>query len=112
MKTASTLPPISHHVFFWLNNPESITDKHALIDGIKTLATIEGVQAVHIGEPASTESRDVIDNSYSVTELLFFDSIDAEQHYQSHPIHQEFIANCAHLWRKVVVFDSVEVSGS
>lgn len=109
MQTPASLPKLCHHVFFWLKDPGSETDKQRLIAGIKTLAKIEGIKAMHIGAPASTEIREVIDNSYSVTELLFFDSVEAEQTYQSHPIHKKFVENCAHLWSKVVVYDSVEI---
>lgn len=109
METPAELPKLCHHVFFWLKNPTSETDKQQLIAGIKTLASIEGIKAMHIGEPASTEIREVIDNSYSVTELLFFDSVEAEQSYQSHPTHKAFVENCAHLWNKVVVFDSIVI---
>jgi hypothetical protein len=106
---ANSLPSLAHHVFFWLKNPDSDEDRQQLIEGIKSLAAIEGVQALHIGLPASTEIRDVIDNSYSVTELIFFDSEEAEQHYQQHPIHQKFIEKHAHLWNQVKVYDSIAV---
>lgn len=98
---------VSHQVFFWLNNPDSHTDLEQLLAGIRSLAAIETVRGMHIGVPAATESRDVIDSSYSASELLFFDSVADEQIYQAHPLHQKFIADCSHLWRKVVVFDSV-----
>lgn len=110
MKKPASLPTLCHHVFFWLKNPASEEDKKNLIAGIKTLAAIDGIKAMHIGEPASTDVRDVIDNSYSVTELLFFESVEAEQLYQSHPLHKAFVKNCSHLWSKVVVYDSIEVS--
>ncbi len=64
---------------------------------------------MHIGIPASTEKRDVVDNSWHVSELLFFDDEDGQQVYQDHPIHQAFIKNYSHLWNKVVVYDASEV---
>lgn len=108
MEKPVLLPTLCHHVFFWLKNPASEEDKKNLIAGIQTLAAIEGIKAMHIGEPASTEIREVIDNSYSVSELLFFDSVEAEQHYQKHPLHEAFVKNCSHLWSKVVVYDSID----
>lgn len=101
---------VVHHVFFWLKNPDSAEDKAALIEGIKTLGTIETVQHFHIGLPASTESRDVVDNSYSVTEMLIFNSEEDEAIYQIHPIHKKFVEDCSHLWSKVVVYDSRKVN--
>lgn len=101
---------LTHHVFFWLNNPESKEDQAKLIEGLKTLRKIETIRQLHIGIPASTEKRDVVDNSYSVSELMFFDDVAGQNVYQSHPIHQEFVKNYSHLWAKVIVYDSVEVS--
>lgn len=101
--------PIVHHVFFWLKNPSSKADRDKLIAGLKTLKKIESIKAVHIGVVASTEKRDVIDNSWSVSELMFFETLEGQKIYQDHPIHQEFIKNCSHLWDKVLVYDAVSV---
>ena len=103
------LPKISHTVFFWLKNPNSQADKTKLIEGLKTLKQIEQVKAIHIGEPASTEQRDVVVNSYQVSELLMFETVEDEKIYQAHPIHAAFVANYSHLWQKVEVYDSVAV---
>lgn len=103
------IAPLAHQVYFWLKNPDSKEDKAKLIEGIKTLAAIEQVQGIHIGIPASTEKRDVVDNSYAVSELLFFNNAADEHAYQIHPIHKAFVDNYSHLWSKVVVYDSVSV---
>jgi hypothetical protein len=100
-------PPMIHHVFFWLNNPGSKADRDQLIAGLNTLRAIEVVQQLHIGVPASTEKRDVVDNSYDVSELMFFASIEDQKRYQDHPLHLQFVKDCAHLWRKVVVYDAI-----
>ena len=63
----------------------------------------------HVGLPASTEDREVVDNSFSVTELLIFASEEDEAIYQSHPKHQDFIDKCGHLWERVLVYDSKSV---
>ena len=98
-----------HHVFFWLKNPDSAEDRAKLIAGIRTLERIETVRSLHVGVPASTEKREVVDNSYSVSELLMFDDVEGQAAYQVHPIHQAFVENCSSLWAKVVVYDSVAV---
>jgi Stress responsive A/B Barrel Domain len=112
-KTEKPMPtqiaPLAHQVYFWLKNPDSKEDQAKLIEGIKTLAAIPQVKGLHIGVPASTEKRDVVDNSYSASELLFFDNAADEHAYQIHPIHQAFVDNYSHLWSKVVVYDSVSV---
>lgn len=103
------IAPLAHQVYFWLKNPDSKEDQAKLIEGIKTLAAIEQIRGLHIGVPASTEKRDVVDNSYAVSELLFFDNADDEHAYQIHPVHQAFVENYSYLWSKVVVYDSVSV---
>ncbi len=63
---------------------------------------------IHVGIPASTEKRDVVDNSYHVSELMFFDTLEGQKTYQDHPIHQQFIKDHSMLWDKVVVYDVME----
>jgi|SRR4051812_13662178 hypothetical protein len=97
-----------HHVFFWLKNPDSVADRDKLVEGVKTLAKIETIRKLHVGVLASTEKRDVVDTSWAVSELMFFDDLDGQAVYQSHPLHQAFIKNYSHLWSKVVVYDAME----
>lgn len=100
---------LAHHVFFWLKNADSKQDLAALIEGLKTLEKIPSVRGLHIGVPANTEKRDVVDASYSASELIFFDDVAGQDIYQEHPIHRKFVENCSHLWQKVVVYDSMDV---
>lgn len=106
----ASMPKLVHHVFFWLKNPDSKADLAKLLDGIRTLGQIETVRAIHVGVPASTEKRDVVEASYSASELLFFDDVEGQKAYQSHPVHVKFVEECSTLWRKVVVYDSVAIS--
>lgn len=98
-----------HHVFFWLKNPNSKEDQQKLIEGLRTLAKIETIKKLHIGVPASTEKRDVVDNSYHVSELMFFDDIEGQNVYQVHPLHKKFVEQYSNLWEKVLVYDSMDV---
>jgi hypothetical protein len=97
-----------HHVFFWLKNRDSKEDLTKLLEGLHTLEKIETIRKLHIGVPASTEQRPVVDSSYSASELMFFDDIAGQNVYQDHPIHKKFIENCSHLWEKVIVYDAME----
>ncbi len=105
----STMPALKHNVYFWLKNPDSRGDRDALIAGLKTLADIPTVKAISIGVPASTEKREVVDNSFQVSELLMFDDVEGQDAYQVHEIHKKFVDDCSHLWEKVVVYDSIAV---
>ena len=96
---------IVHHVFFWLKNPSSKEDLEKLRTGLKTLKNIKTVRQLYVGVPASTEKRDVVENSYHVSELMFFDDLEGQKAYQDDPIHKKFIEDCSHLWSKVLVYD-------
>lgn len=99
------VPPVVHHVFFWLKNPKSKEDLARLLAGLRTLGGIETVKAIHIGVPAETEQRGVVDASYQASEILFFDDVAGQNAYQVHPIHKKFVADCEHLFERVVVYD-------
>ncbi|MGY3052848.1 hypothetical protein ACVWYG_001044 [Pedobacter sp. UYEF25] len=100
--------PVVHHVFFWLKNPNSKKDLDQLVEGVKSLSTIPTICEIHVGVVASTEKRDVIENSWSVSELMFFSDLEGQASYQTHPIHLTFIENYSHLWDKVLVYDVKE----
>ena len=94
---------IAHQVYFWLKNPE---DRQKLIDGVNTLKKIKTVRQIYVGIVAGTEKRDVIDTSWGVSLLLFFDDIAGEAIYQTDPIHLDFVKNYSSLWNKVVIYDA------
>lgn len=100
---------VAHHVFFWLKNPNSKEDLDKLIEGLRTLEKIETVRSLRVGVPASTEKREVVDNSFSVSELIFFDDVEGQNTYQTHPIHLKFVETCSSLWEKVIVYDAIDV---
>jgi Stress responsive A/B Barrel Domain/TAT (twin-arginine translocation) pathway signal sequence len=95
-----------HHVLFYLKNPSSETDKAKLLEGLNKLAKCPTIRLVHIGTPAAT-TRTVIERSYTYSWLCFFDSPADEETYQKHPIHDDFRANYASLWEKVVIYDAI-----
>ena len=102
-------PPVVHHVFFWLNDPGSAADRDQLLAGLKTLAGIPAIKELYVGVPAATEQRDVVDASWQVSELMFFENLAAQAGYQEHPLHMAFVKNCSHLWKKVVVYDTSNI---
>jgi hypothetical protein len=98
-----------HHVFFWLNEPENKEHLKQLLDGLNQLIKVETIKMSHIGLPASTEERDVVDHSYSVSYIAFFDSKEDQDIYQTHPIHLKFVEENSNLWNKVAVYDSTDI---
>jgi hypothetical protein len=109
MDTNKEKKQLLHHVFFWLKNPDSKEDVNKLIEGLQTLRKIESVKKLHIGLPASTEKRDVVDASYSVSELMVFDDVEGQAAYQVHPLHTKFVEGHSHLWDRVVVYDAIDI---
>ena len=103
------LPPVVHHVFFWLKNPSSVEDRDRLVEGLKTLAGIPIIRELHIGILANTEKRDVVDASWQVSELMFFDDVTGQASYQTHPLHLAFVKDYSHLWEKVIVYDAMNI---
>ncbi len=94
-----------HHVFFYLHQSNA-ANAQSLIEGLQRLATAPIIKDYHIGLPANT-ARDVVDNAYDVSWLVFFNSAEEQDAYQTDPIHLQFVSECSFLWKKVVVFDSV-----
>jgi len=84
-------------------------DRDLLVKGVKTLSGIETVRELRVGVVASTEKRDVVDNTWAVSELMLFSDLAGQATYQTHPIHLEFIKNYSHLWEKVIVYDAMDV---
>lgn len=101
--------PILHHALFWLKNPGSIADRDQLVAGVKSLGKIELIKELRVGIVASTEKRDVVDNSWAVSEVMIFKDLASQAAYQTHPVHLEFVKTHSHLWEKVIVYDAIDV---
>ncbi len=96
-----------HHVYFWLKETTNEVHKKQLLKGLNELLKVETIKMSHIGFPAGTESRDVVDHSYSVSYMLMFDNQADQDAYQVDPIHLKFVEEYQHLWSKVIVYDAI-----
>ena len=94
-----------HHVYFWLKAPGDPEAREALIAGLRRLTAAPDILWSHIGLPAESE-RGVVDDSYSVSWLVFLADRAAEERYQVDPIHLKFVEDCSPLWERVVVYDT------
>ena len=99
---------LMHHVFFWLKEPENKSHRKQFEKAMDDLLKVETIKMSHIGIPAATEERGVVENSYTYSYMVLFDSLDDQNNYQKHPLHLKFIKDNSHLWNKVVVYDSVD----
>lgn len=104
-------PVFVHHVYFWLKAPGDAAARAALVAGLRALAAAPDIAWSHIGVPAPSE-RDVVDDSYSVSWLVFFADKAAQDRYQVDPIHTKFVADCAALWERVIVYDTEQLPGA
>jgi Stress responsive A/B Barrel Domain len=100
-------PGLIHNVFFWLKKDISEADKNSFLEGVNSLKKISMVKSCYIGPPASTEKRDVVDNSFSYALLLHFDDVAGQNTYQVDPIHLKFVEDHKDKWTKVVVYDNL-----
>ena len=95
----------SHIVIFW-TDPANPSAAEGLVAGAKKyLAPIPGIAHFHVGRMAPSP-RPVVDQSYQVALNVVFDSKKAQDDYQVHPLHLEFVEkvfkpNC----KRVVVYD-------
>ena len=94
-----------HSVFFTLKESISEEDRATFINQVGLLANIETVDSFHIGTPAATPDRPVIQKNYDVALTVILKSLKDHDIYQDHQIHLDFIANNNHLWKNVVIYD-------
>lgn len=99
---------LMHHVFFWLKEPENKVHRKQFEKAMNDLLKVETIKLSHVGIPAATEERGVVENSYTYSFMVMFDSLGDQNVYQKHPIHLKFIEDNSDLWNKVVVYDSVD----
>tara|TARA_S200000501_G_scaffold131353_1_gene124168 strand:+ start:721 stop:1062 length:342 start_codon:yes stop_codon:yes gene_type:complete len=102
--------PLLHTVFFWLKNPENLKERAYFEKAIRKLInTNPQAIANHLGFPAGSENRDVVDNSFTYCYTMSFPNLKAQDEYQTDPSHLLFIEEAKHLWIKVRVYDSISI---
>jgi Stress responsive A/B Barrel Domain len=95
----------SHIVVFWADPAQPDAADELVAVANRLLKNIPGVLQFHVGKMVPGE-RPVVEKSYQVALNLIFPDKQAEQAYQTHPQHLEFVEK--HLRRqvkKVVIYD-------
>jgi hypothetical protein len=99
-------PTFTHVVYFWLKNPDSLEDRQQFEAAARTfMETSQYAKTRFIGV-APKATREVVDDSFTYSLILTFESADAQAKYQQEPAHDIFVAACKPLWEKVIVYDS------
>jgi hypothetical protein len=95
----------SHIVIFWTDPANSRAPGEVIAGAQRFLRTIPGILQFHIGRMAPSH-RPVVEQSYQVALNLIFTDKKAQDDYQAHPQHVEFVEKCVKpLVKKVVVYD-------
>ena len=95
----------SHIVVLWTDPAQPDAVDKLIAGAEKYLKPIPGVLQFHAGK-MSPSHRPVVEQSYQVALNVVFPDKKAEQDYQSHPLHLEFVAHCVKpLVKKVLVYD-------
>jgi hypothetical protein len=95
----------SHIVIFWTDPAQPNATEELLAGANKYLKPIPGVLQFHVGKMVGSQ-RPVVDQSYQVALNLIFPSQQAQNDYQLHPLHVEFVEKVfKRVCTKVAVYD-------
>jgi hypothetical protein len=95
----------SHIVIFWTDPKNPNATKELLEGAERYLKPIPGILSYHIGRMVGSH-RPVVDQTYQVGLNVTFASKQAQDDYQVHPLHVEFLEKVfKRVCTKVVVFD-------
>ncbi len=95
----------SHVVIFWTDPNNAAAVDELVAGATHYLKGIPGVLQFHVGKMVPSH-RPVVDQSYHVALNLTFPDKKAQDQYQSHPAHVEFVEKVFKpLCKKVVVYD-------
>jgi hypothetical protein len=94
----------SHVVVFWTDPSKPDAPDEVIAAAEKYLEPIPGIVSFHVGKMV-TSHRDIVDQTYQAALNIQFESKQAQDDYQVHPQHLEFVAQCKPLFAKVVTYD-------
>ncbi|NCG08842.1 MAG: Dabb family protein [Verrucomicrobia bacterium] len=95
-----------HTVCFWLRENLKTEERAEFQNGLESLKGIASAAAVHVGTPAATEARPVIDDSYDYCLTVVLEDLAAHDAYQVDPLHRDFLARFAAYWERVCIYDA------
>jgi len=95
----------SHVVIFWTDPANSNSADELLAGMEKFLKPIPGVLQFHAGKMVPSH-RPVVDQTYQVALNLTFPNKKAQDDYQIHPMHVEFVETVfKKVCKRVVIYD-------
>src|SRR3954466_4244023 len=95
----------SHVVIFWTKTDKANSAEELIAGAEKYLKPIPGVLSFHVGKMVGSH-RPVVDQTYQVALNLVFSDKKAQDDYQVHPRHVEFVEKVFKpIMKRVVVYD-------
>jgi hypothetical protein len=94
----------SHVVIFWTKSKTPEATAQLLAGAEKFLRPIPGVLSFHVGKMVGSP-RPVVDQTYQVALNLVFADKKAQDDYQVHPLHLDFVREISPVWEKVLIYD-------
>jgi hypothetical protein len=95
----------SHVVIFWTDPADPNAADEVIAGANKFLKNLPGLMYFNIGKMVGS-TRPVVDQTYQVALNAVFTNKQAQDDYQVHPLHLEFIAHCVKPFvKKVTVYD-------
>lgn len=108
-KNMSLHPAFVHTVYFWLQHPDNKTDRELFESSLKKfLKNSQYAKTKFIGSPMQSD-REVVDDTYTYSLIVSFDSKEEQDLYQKEDAHLLFIKEASHVWSKVIVYDSTHI---
>ncbi|MEB8346589.1 Dabb family protein [Flavobacteriaceae bacterium KMM 6898] len=102
-------PNYVHTVFFWMKNPTNeVSNKKFEVSLRKFLDRSKYAKTHFIGR-APKATRGVVDDSFTYSLILSFESSEAQENYQKEAAHMVFIEESQNLWDRVVVYDAMGI---
>lgn len=99
---------VSHVVFCWFKEPNSLDAKNKLIEATKSLKAIKEVESITIGHKISSQ-RKIVDSSYDLAITFEFKNKEHLEKYLQHPLHLDATTKVLiPLTSKVVIYDFEE----
>ena len=96
---------LSHVVVFWTNPAQPGAADELIAGANRFLKSIPGVLQFHVGKMVTSE-RPAVEKSYQVALNIVFPTKQAEQEYQVHPQHVEFVEKIfKRTCKRVVIYD-------
>lgn len=95
-----------HSVYFWLKPELSPAQRAEFRAGLEALTGVKAVEKVHIGTPAATAKRPVIDDSYAFALTVICRDVAAHDAYQVDPLHLAFVDRFKTFWSRVQIYDA------